>query len=195
MQARIGCQILCQFQQYFQALLDDKDHEMVLDIPLLKLTKQWKWRFLDPLVLGAVGVVISPQFDASLAISWGITKPIALIGNQEVQRRKEGSVEGFRSKRGCEEKEWSVFWMADENCFPCNLYFALLNVHGWWNRYLHVVSCFISFLRVFFGLVYSNSSPSAWSEWVTPVGIQHFSVATRRSDFRPAPYWSGTPVP
>ena len=82
-------------------------------------------------MLGAVGVVISPQFDASLAISWGITKPIALIGNQEVQRRKEGSVEGFRSKRGCEEKEWSVFWMADENCVPCNLYFALLNVHGW----------------------------------------------------------------
>ena len=84
MPARIGCQILYQFQQYLQALLSDKDHEMVLDIPLLKLTKQWKWRFLDPLEPGAVGVLISLQSDTSLAISWGITKPIALIGNQEV---------------------------------------------------------------------------------------------------------------
>lgn len=70
---------------------------------------------------GAVGVVISSQFLASLAISWGITKPIALIGNQEVQRRKERLA----------EKEWSAFWMADENCVPCNLYFELLNVHLW----------------------------------------------------------------
>lgn len=52
---------------------------------------------------------------------------------------------------------------------------------------------FASFLRV--SLIYSNSSPSAWSEWVTPVGIQHFSVATRRSALRRATYWSGTPVP
>ena len=78
-------------------------------------------------------MLISPQFDASLAISWGITKPIALIGNQEVQRRKEGLAEGCRSKRGCEEieKEWSAFKMADENCVLCNLYFASLNVHCW----------------------------------------------------------------
>ena len=38
MQARIRVPDT-QFQQYLQALLGDKDHEMVLDIPLLKLTK------------------------------------------------------------------------------------------------------------------------------------------------------------
>lgn len=36
---------------------------------------------------------------------------------------------GYGSKRGCKEKEWSAFWMADENGVPCNLYFALLKVH------------------------------------------------------------------
>ena len=71
---------------------------MVLDIPLLKVNKAMKVAIPIPFGARAVGVLISPQFDASLAISWGITKPIALIGNQEVQRRKEGLAEGCRNK-------------------------------------------------------------------------------------------------
>lgn len=153
MHARIGCQILYQFQQYLQALLSDKDHEMVLDIPLLKLTKQWKWRFLDPLVPGAVGVLISPQFDASLAISRGITKPIALIGNQEVQRRKEGLAEGCRNKWWCEEKERMECFLDGRRKLCSFLSLFCIIKCSWLVKLLSVVSCFISFLRVFFGLV------------------------------------------
>ena len=153
MHARIGCQILYQFQQYLQALLSDKDHEMVLDIPLLKLRKQWKWRFLDPLVPGAVGELISPQFDASLAISGGITKPIALIGNQEVQRRKEGLAEGCRNKWWCEEKERMKCFLDGRRKLSSFLSLFCIIKCSWLVKLLSVVSCFISFLRVFFGLV------------------------------------------
>ena len=62
-------------------------------------------------------MLISPQFDASLAISWGITKPIALIGNQEVQRRKEGLAEGTGANEDVRKRNGVLFGWPTKTVF------------------------------------------------------------------------------
>ena len=79
-------------------VLGDKEHEVVLDIPLLESTKEWEWRFLDPFVPGAVGVVISLQFDASLACEQAL-----LFGQAKRASRSRTCERGAEERRsGCQ---------------------------------------------------------------------------------------------